>query len=116
GVAAFAAGTTLAITHADEASLESGARWALTGGLAAFLLSLAIIHIGAEWTSLRDRAFIGRLVLAGLLIALAAFGGAIAPLAFVLVVGAAVVGQLMLEAYTFPTGAASVLTPPEPAP
>jgi low temperature requirement protein LtrA len=116
GVAAFAAGTTLAITHADRSSLEAGARWALDGGLAAFLLSLAIIHIGAEWTSLVDRAFLGRLVLAVLLVALAAFGGAIAPLVFVIVVGVALIGQLMLEAYTFPTGAASVLVPAELVP
>jgi low temperature requirement protein LtrA len=115
GVGAFAAGTTLAITHADHASLEPGARWALCGGIAAFVLGLAIIHIGAEWTSLRDRAFLGRLVLIGFLIVLAATGGGIDPLAFVLVITAAVFGQLLLEAFTFPTGAASILEPPEQA-
>jgi low temperature requirement protein LtrA len=116
GVAAFAAGTTLAINQAHQSSLEPGARWALAGGLAAFALSLAVMHIGAEWTSLRDRTFLGRLVLAALLIALAALGSGVAPLAFVLIVGAALIGQLLLEAFTFPTGAASVLEPPEPIP
>jgi low temperature requirement protein LtrA len=116
GVAAFAAGTTLAITHADHPALEAGARWALAGGLSAFILSLALMHLGAEWTSLRDRAFLGRFVLAAFLIALAAVGGGIAPLVFVLIVGAALVAQLMLEAFTFPTGAASVLEPPEAVP
>jgi low temperature requirement protein LtrA len=115
GVAAFAAGTTLAITHADQAGLEPGARWALAGGLTAFVLALSVIHLGAEWTSTRDRTFLGRLALAILLVTLAAAGGGLSPLVFALVVTAAVVGQLLLEAFTFPTGAASVLQPPEPA-
>jgi Bacterial low temperature requirement A protein (LtrA) len=113
GVAAFGAGTRLAIVHAADPALEAGARWALAGGIAAFALALAILHLGAEWTSLRDRTFIGRLVLAAVLIALAAIGGGISPVAFVLLVAGAVLGQLLLEAFTFPTGAASVLAPPD---
>jgi low temperature requirement protein LtrA len=116
GVAAFAAGTTLAVTHANQGALEAGARWAIAGGLAAFVLSLSVIHLGAEWTSTRDRTFVGRLVLIALLITLAAVGGAIGPLAFVLIATTAIVGQLLLEAFTFPTGAASILEPPEAAP
>jgi low temperature requirement protein LtrA len=115
GIAAFAAGTTLAITHVDQPSLEAGARWALAGGLAAFALALAVLHLGAEWTSMRDRSFLGRLVLITLLVVLAAVGGALSPVAFVLLVTAALLGQLLLEAFTFPTGAASVLDPQEPA-
>jgi low temperature requirement protein LtrA len=113
GVAAFGAGTKLAITHADDAALEAGARWAQAGGIAAFALALAIFHMGAEWTSPRDRAFLGRLVLAALMTVLAAAGGAISPLAFAVLIFAAVLGQLLVEAFTFPTGAASVY---EPAP
>jgi low temperature requirement protein LtrA len=113
GLAAYGAGTKLAITHADDAALEAGARWAQAGGIAAFALALAMLHMGAEWTSPRDRTFIGRLVLAALMIALAAAGGAISPLAFVALLAAAVLGQLLVEAFTFPTGAASVY---EPAP
>jgi low temperature requirement protein LtrA len=115
GIAAFAAGTTLAITDVDQASLEAGARWALTGGLAAFALALAFVHLGAEWTSMRDRTFLGRLVLVTVLVLLASVGGALSPLVFVLIVTAALLGQLLLEAFTFPTGAASVLDPQEPA-
>ena len=115
GVAAFAAGTMLAITHADQAALGAGARWALAGGISAFALALSVIHLGAEWTSTRDRTFLGRLVLIALLITLAALGGGLTPLVFVLLVAGAVLGQLLLEAFTFPTGAASVLAPPEPA-
>ena len=37
------------------------------------------------------------------------------PLVFVLLVMTAMLGQLLLEAFTFPTGAASVLEPPEAA-
>jgi low temperature requirement protein LtrA len=115
GIAAFAAGTTLAITHVDQPSLEAGARWALAGGLAAFALALAVLHLGAEWTSMRDRSFLGRLVLITLLVVLAAVGAGLSPLVFVLLVTAALLGQLLLEAFTFPTGAASVLDTQEPA-
>jgi len=115
GIAAFGAGTKLAITHADDAALIPGARWAFAGGIAAFALALAILHLGAEWTSLRDPTFIGRVVLVTVLVALAGLGGAFSPLVFVLLVAAAVLGQLLLEAFTFPTGAASVLPPPEVA-
>ena len=113
GVVAFAAGAKLAILDADQAGLEPGARWALAGGIAVFALALAALHLGAEWTSRRDRTFIGRLVLAAFLIALTAFGGGLSPVVFVLFVMAGVLGQLLLEAFTFPTGAASVLPPPE---
>jgi low temperature requirement protein LtrA len=115
GIAAFAAGTTLAITHVDEAGLEAGARWALAGGLAAFLVALALVHLGAEWTSTNDRTFLSRLALVGLLVLLAAFGGGLSPVVFVLLVTGGLVGQLLLEAFTFPTGAASVLESQEPA-
>jgi len=115
GVAGFAAGTTLAITHADQAALGAGARWALAGGIASFALALALLHLGAEWTSPRDRTFVGRLVLIAFLVAMAALGDGIDPLVFVLLIASAVLGQLLLEAYTFPTGAASVLQPPEAA-
>jgi low temperature requirement protein LtrA len=115
GIGAFAAGTTLAITQVDQSNLEAGARWALAAGLAAFALALAVLHLGAEWTSTRDRSFLGRLVLVGYLVALAAFGHALSPLVFVLLVTAGVLAQLLLEAFTYPTGAASVLESPEPA-
>jgi low temperature requirement protein LtrA len=112
GVVAFGAGTRIAITEANVGALEPGARWALAGGIATFALALAILHLGAEWTSLRDRTFIGRLVLAAVMIVLAAVGGTFSPVVFAVLVAGAVLGQLLLEAFTFPTGAASVLPPP----
>ena len=115
GVASFAAGTQLAITGAADSGLDAGARWALAGGIAVFALSLSLFHLGAEWTSLRDRTLLGRLLLSGLAIALAAAGGAVAPLAFVGLLLAAVLAQLLLEAFTVPEGAASVWEPPQAA-
>ena len=114
GVAAFGAGARLAVVDASHGALTVGTRWALGGGIAAFSLALALLHIGAEWTSLRDPTFIGRLVLGSLAVGLAAFGAGLTPLVFVLLIAAAVLAQLLLEAFTFPTGAASVWEPTAP--
>lgn len=115
GVAAFGVGTKLAIGEAVQPGLAAGTRSALAGGIGAFALSLAALHIGAEWTSLRDRTFIGRLGLAAFTFALAAFGGSIAPLGFAGLLAAAVLAQLLLEAVTAKPGAASVWYPPDPS-
>jgi len=115
GVAVFGTGTKLAIRHAADPALGAGTRWALAGGIAAFALALALLHMGAEWASLRDRTFIGRIALGTFAICLAGAGGRLAPLAFVVLLAVGVLGQLMLEAFTFPVGAASVWEPPEPA-
>jgi hypothetical protein len=88
----------------------------MAGGIACYLLSLAVLHIAAEWTSTRDRAFLGRLVCSGLLLVLAAAGGAMRPIVFVGLIAALLVAQLVLELLTFPEGAASVVPPPAAAP
>jgi low temperature requirement protein LtrA len=111
GVGAIGVGTKLAVTHAVGHGLGAGARWALAGGVGAFALSLAAIHLGAEWTSLRDRTFLGRIGLAAIALALAAAGGGVAPLGFVGLLAAAVLGQLLLEAFTPRAGAATVWHP-----
>jgi hypothetical protein len=110
-VVAFGGGTRLAITTATQSGPGAGARWALAGGIGAFALSLAVLHLGAEWTSMRDRTFTGRIVLAPLALTLAAAGGHIPPVWFVAVVAAAVLGQLILEAFTFRAGAATITAP-----
>ncbi len=112
GVAAVGAGTKIAITHADAASLGAGARWAIGGGLACYLLSLALLHIAAEWSSIRDRAFLGRLACSALAVGLAGGGAALRPVVFVAILAVALVAQLVLELLTYPVGAASVWTPP----
>ena len=114
GVAAVGAGTKIAITHADAASLGAGARWAIGGGLACYLLALALLHIAAEWSSFRDRAFVGRLVCSALAVGLAGGGAVLSPVVFVAILAVAVVLQLVLELATYPVGAASVWTPPAP--
>jgi low temperature requirement protein LtrA len=111
GVVAFGEGIKLAVLQASHAGLDAGARWALAGGVGVFALSLAVLHMGAEWTSPRDRTFIGRICLAMGMLALAAVGGRIAPIGFVGLIAAAVLGQLLLEAFTVRVGAASVVTP-----
>jgi len=62
--------------------------------------------------SIRDRTFLGRLALAALTLALAAAGGHIPPLWFVAIVAIAVLGQLLLEAFTVRAGAASIVESP----
>ncbi len=111
GVAAFGVGTKLAITQAGQPGLGAGSRWALAGGIGVFALSLAAIHIGAEWTSMRDRTFLGRLGLAACTLTLAAAGGRVPPVWFVAALAAAVMGQLLLEAFTVRAGAATVFDP-----
>ena len=111
GVAAFGDGTRLAITEAAHPGLGAGTRWALAGGIAAFALSLAVLHLGAEWTSLRDRTLLGRLCLTAFALAIAAAGARIAPPAFVALVAAAVLAQLLLEAVTVREGATTAYEP-----
>jgi low temperature requirement protein LtrA len=115
GVAAFGEGTRIAIIHGAQPNLSAGARWALAGGVAAFSLALAVIHLGAEWTSLHDRTFLGRLALTALALILAAAGSGIAPVLFVALVAAALLGQLLLEALTPRFGAATVVQPADAA-
>jgi hypothetical protein len=88
--------------QAAQPALDAGARWALAGGVGAFALLLAVLHLGAEWTSLSDRTFIGRIVPAAHALTLAAAGDGIGPPAFVVLLAAAVLGQLLLEAFTAP--------------
>ncbi len=59
-----------------------------------------MLHIGAEWTSLRDRTFPGRVWPAALTLTLAAASCSIAPLAFIGLVAAALLGQRLLEGFT----------------
>ena len=53
--------------------------------------------------------FLGRLALGAIAVALAAGGGAIAPGVFAVILAAATLGQLLLEAFTARGGAASII-------
>ena len=99
---------SLAITQGAQPALGAATPWALAGGIGAFALSLAALHIGAEWTSTRDRSFVGRIAVGALTLTLAAAGGKIP---FVGVVAAAVLSQLLLEAFTVRAGAATIVDP-----
>ncbi len=114
GVAAFGEGIKIAIIHGAQPNLATGARWALAGGVAAFAVSLAVIHLGAESTSLHDRTFLSRIALTAVALILAAAGGRIAPVVFVALVGAALLGQLLLEAMTPRSGAATIVQRADP--
>ena len=111
GVSAFGVGTKLAISEAMRPDLPPATRWALAGGIGAFALALAAVHIGAEWTSMRDPTFVSRNLLVVLALGLAAAGGGLPPLLFVGVLALAVLGQLLFEAFTPRAGAASVVEP-----
>ena len=115
GVAAFGEGTKLAILEAGHHGLSAGARWALGGGIGAFALSLALFHLGAEATSVRNRTFRGRIALGSVALVLAAAGGRLPPLGFVVVIGWAVLGQLLLEARTPRAGSPTPEPPGDPA-
>jgi hypothetical protein len=61
---------------------------------------------------MRDRTFLGRLLLCTFAVTLAAAGGSIVPLGFVALVATGILGQLVLEALTARPGAASIWVPP----
>jgi low temperature requirement protein LtrA len=111
GVAAFGVGTRLAIVEAAHTGLAAGTRWALAGGIGTFALSLAVLHIGAESTSMHDHTFLGRIGLAALMFILAAAGAQLPPIAFVLIVAVAVLGQLVLEAFAEHARAVRIAAP-----
>lgn len=108
-VAAFGEGTKLAVMQAVQPGLSAGARWALAGRPGAFAVSLAVLHLGAEWTSLRDRTFLGRIWLAALTLTLATAGGTIAPLAFIGLVVAAVLWTAAPRGVHASSGAATIV-------
>jgi low temperature requirement protein LtrA len=111
GVAVVGVGTKLAIHDAAARHLTGGARWALSAGVAAYLVALSIFHLSAEWTSPHDRVLVARPGLAVASLALAAIGGGLPPVVFVGLLALALVGLLVLEALSFPEGAASVYVP-----
>jgi low temperature requirement protein LtrA len=97
GVAAFGVGAKLAIQTSGAGGLEAGARWALCGGVAAYLIALASFHAAVR-TRLRDSIVLWRLGAALALCVLAGIGGGLSPLAFVVIAAALAVTQLAVEA------------------
>lgn len=98
GLTAVGAGILLAVEHASDTALDGGARWALCGGVAAFLAALGIITLPpsgglGRWTARvwPDAAAIG------VLLALSAFGGSVAPAVLVSAVLVTVVALVALK-------------------
>jgi low temperature requirement protein LtrA len=97
GVAAFGVGAKLAIQGSGADGLAAGVRWALCGGIAAYLIALALFHAAVR-TRLRDSIVLWRLGAAVALCLLAGLGGGLPPLAFVLIAAALAITQLAVEA------------------
>ena len=75
-----------------------------------FVFAAAVIELATALADHPTNAVLGRF--AGLFFAIT--WDTLSPLLLVLLLTAGVLGQLLLEPFTFPTGAASVLEPPEP--
>ncbi len=109
GITATGAGVLLAIRDAGRSSLGGGVRAALCGGVAAFLLPIGLIHL-VNTRSLRHRAVVSRLGTGTVALGVAVAGYRLAPVATAGLLLAALVGQVVLEAW-----AGSVTPPPTAA-
>jgi low temperature requirement protein LtrA len=88
---AVGAGITLAIEQSSEADLDAGARWALAGGAAVYLVCLTVAQRRMV-LGFHPRTTQSRLVGVGALVAFAFLGGGLDPLVFTaLTTGALVV-------------------------
>ncbi len=96
GLAAASVGAEQLIAHSGDTTLSAEVRWALAGGLAVYLLGNAGMQVAMARTT---GAPVPHLVIAtiALTLVLAAVGGAFAPLLFLALIVALVVGQLALD-------------------
>jgi low temperature requirement protein LtrA len=77
-ITAASVGIELAITHVGDTSLDTGARVALCGGLAVYLLAVTAV----QWAtphSLPDQMIIARLIATAVILGLAIIGGVLSP-------------------------------------
>jgi low temperature requirement protein LtrA len=96
---AVGAGISLAIEQSSDPGLDAGTRWALAGGLAVYLVCLTVAQ---RRLSLRFLALTAqsRAVGAGVLVAFAAFGGGLEPVAFTSLATAILVGLVITKLWT----------------
>jgi low temperature requirement protein LtrA len=97
GLAAVGPGTLLAIEAADDSALPAGARAALCGGVAVYLLGLCLVAAPTRGSPSGRRRIAARCVAAGAAVAIAFLGAAIAPVATVLLLAGVAVGDLVYE-------------------
>ena len=84
GLTAVGAGALLAIEHATDDHLAAGARWAICGGLALYLLALTSIHLAALESSRRGLGqFRPVAIVTAIALGLAAFGEGLPPVVLV---------------------------------
>ena len=97
GLAAVGPGTLLAIEAADDSALPAGARAALCGGAALYLLGLALVSAPTRRSEAGRRRIFARCVAAAAAVGIAFVGAAIPPVATVLLLAAVTVADLVYE-------------------
>jgi low temperature requirement protein LtrA len=97
GLGAFAPGALLAILGAHHGSLSGGARTALCGGVAVYLLALCAIELGSRPLRASHRRIAARLLAAALAVGLVFAGAALTPVATVALLVVVVVAELAYE-------------------
>lgn len=119
-ITAYGVGTKLAIKKADALAADPGIRWALDGGAALFLVAIAAFHLAGSVREPRGLA-VARLLAAGGLVALAAFGAGLELAALVVATALVLLAALLLEAVSVRDRGRHVLrrlaaltAPPEP--
>ena len=95
-LALIGVGTELAILDTPHGRLAAATRWALFGGAALYLLGIAIIYSGMT-KSVSAGLWPPRLAAVALTLALAGFGGGLAPLVAVAALALTLVAHVTLE-------------------
>lgn len=96
GITATGAGVLLAIRTGNAVGLSAGARWALCGGPAIFLVAIGIIHL-VNTRRLRDARVVARFGTGAAAAALAVLGSPASPLTLVGLLLALLVAHAVLE-------------------
>jgi low temperature requirement protein LtrA len=113
GLGAVAPGTLLAIESAHDSALPAGARVALCGGVALYLLALALVAAPNRRTPGVGRQIAARCLAGGAGVAVLFAGAALPPVVTVLLLAAVVVADLV---YELVVGGAEQELPLEPLP
>jgi low temperature requirement protein LtrA len=96
GITATGAGVLLAIHTGNAVGLGAGARWALCGGPATFLVAIGVIHL-VNTRRLRDARVVARFGTGAAAAALAVFGSPASPLTLVGLLLALLIAHAVVE-------------------
>ena len=97
GLGAVGPGTLLAIEASNDDALPAGARAALCGGTALYLLGLCLVTAPIRKSPPGRRRITARCMAAAAAVAIAFLGAAIAPAATVLLLAAVAIAELVYE-------------------